>query len=203
MTFWTVFSKTAVDMWEDLLHLMLFNLICFVGGVLIVPLPFLLFGLFGVAYEIGQGNAIKLNHFFGTIRRTWRLAAVWGVINLVIWGIIAYSLFILVQIDSQVAIFLRVSIVGLALIWAVLQPLMLAVYPRLVKPSFKMALQNGGAVIGLAPIRVLFWFVWVSLFLLAAVVVTPIMFFLGLAVVAIFTNRFVEIIIKQHLKAQA
>src|SRR5512139_1616139 len=86
----SILKKSVLDIWEELLYLILFNVICFIGLILILPAPLVLFGLFGTVYEIGEGKGINLGTFWSYARNLWKPAYVWGGLNLVIlviWGI--------------------------------------------------------------------------------------------------------------------
>ena len=83
MLIWTILKKALLDFWEDMLNLIIFNVLWLVGALLIIPYPFMTFGLFYTAYDIGQGKGIKLSTPFKYGKQTWKPAYIWGVINLV------------------------------------------------------------------------------------------------------------------------
>src|SRR5688572_9022397 len=76
--------KSAIDAWDELLLLMVFNIIWVVGTVLVLPWPFVTFALFFTARDIGEGKGVKFNTFVNYGRQTLKPAYIWGGINLVI-----------------------------------------------------------------------------------------------------------------------
>jgi hypothetical protein len=152
---WSIIRKSVSDVWEEMLYLIIFNAIWFIGALLILPLPFVTFSLFATVYDVGEGKGIKLGTFFGHGRQVWKPAYIWGGINLVILLLLWINLSFYAGIDAQWAAIVRIVIVAMAIFWTILQLLALALYPRLVEPRFKLALRNAAAILGLQPLVVL------------------------------------------------
>jgi hypothetical protein len=62
---WIALKQTGADIWDEILSLLIFNVITLVGMVLSIPWPFVTFGLFEMAYDIGQGKGVKFSAFLG------------------------------------------------------------------------------------------------------------------------------------------
>ncbi|HEX9924731.1 MAG TPA: hypothetical protein VGD99_18895, partial [Anaerolineae bacterium] len=61
----TALKNSVLDLWEEMFYALVFSIIWVVGTVLIIPWPFVTFGLFFTVYDVGQGKGIKLSTFFG------------------------------------------------------------------------------------------------------------------------------------------
>lgn len=197
---WTAIKSAAVDIWDEMLYLMIFNVIWVVGTVLIIPWPFVTFGLFAIVYDVGQGKGIKFGTFFRYAARVWKQAYIWGGINIAVLIIWLVNLNFYGDISAQWAGGLQIVILGVGIFWFVLQVVALAIYPRLEEPGFKLATRNAAVIFGRYPLPVL------ALLLVIAVVVA-ISYFLQVllllatvSIIAVVINRMVEAVIKRELQ---
>lgn len=193
----SLLTHIVFDLWDELLYLVIFNVICVFCMVVFPLFPFALFGLFHIAYDIGKGKAIKFSLFFDYAKRTWKLAATWGGINLLVMAILIANLLFYTGIQAQWAVVMRLLILGCIISWAILQLITLALYPRLVEPGFKMALRNAAAVMGLSPVLVFLLTLWIVVVITISLFLPPLAILLAIAAVVIFTNRVVETVVKQ------
>ena len=58
---WTALKQAGGDFWDEFLLLIIFNAVWLLGSLFLLPWPYLTFGLFYTAYEVGQGKAIKFH----------------------------------------------------------------------------------------------------------------------------------------------
>jgi hypothetical protein len=144
---WTALKQTVSEIWEELLYLILFNVIALVGIILIIPWPFVTFGLFEVAYDIGQGKGIKFTTFFTRAAQVWKQAYIWGAINLGAIIVLAVNLNFYANTTASWAAFAQILMMGLSIFWFTLQLIMLPLYPRLEEPGFRLALRNAAVLI--------------------------------------------------------
>jgi hypothetical protein len=54
-----IIKNSASDIWDEMFYLIIFNLIWVVGTLLILPWPFVTFGLFFTAYDIGEARGLN------------------------------------------------------------------------------------------------------------------------------------------------
>jgi len=196
----TALAKALSDLWEEILYLVMFNLFCVIAAIIVLPFPFALFALFAVVYDISKGKVVRISSFFNHIKHTWPQAITWWIVNCGIYFLLGASLLFYEQYGTaQWAVFLRLVTVGLGMLWGLIQLLTLAIYPRLVKPGYKIALHNSVAIIGLSPVNVLLLALISGVILLFTIIVTPLLLFVPFAVIAVFTNRIVEVVVSQHL----
>ena len=224
--FFSALKKTGIDLWDELLLLGIFNIIwvlgtlpgvwlilrgsadglllfILLGVILIIPWPFVTFGLFYIARDVGEGKSIKFMNFFHYARQTWRPAYIWGAVNVIVITVFVINLVFYSGVTTQWASLMQIFMGGLLIVWFVLQLVALPLYPRLQEPSLKLALRNAmivtgrhvGAILGLAVVTVIL--VGISLLLFP-----PLLFFIAIAVVAVLANRIVDEAIARELKRE-
>lgn len=197
---WQVIKQSALDIWDEILFLMLFSLIWFLGTGLIIPWPFVTFGLFFTAYDIGLGKGIKFTTLFVHGRRMWKQAYIWGGINLGALIIVWTNLNFYASFEAPWAAFVRVLFVALAIFWAILQLVVLPLYPRLAEPNFRLALRNAAIVVGRYPLATLILVITVILLGLLSALFPPFAFLAAPAIFAVVANRLVGEIIGRELR---
>ena len=221
-----VIKKSATDVWDELLYMIVFNVVWLVGimpgfivivsgatasflplviiGVLVfwIPLPFATFGLFGIAKDIGDGKGIKFGNFFSHARRMWKPAYIWGGINLVVFVVLWINLNFYGSIEARWAAIAQLFFVAVAIFWVILQLLVLGVYPRLVEPGFKLALRNAAVIMARQPLMILVLLVVIALFIVATRIFAAITFLLPFSVTAVVANNIVETVVSEELERQ-
>ncbi|MFC1976408.1 hypothetical protein ACFLXQ_08410 [Chloroflexota bacterium] len=202
---WHAIKQSAIDIWDEMLYLIVFNVIWLVGTLLIIPWPFVTFALFAIAYDVGQSKGIGFGKFFSYGRQAWKQAYIWGGINLGILIVALVNVSFYSNIAASWAAFLQMLIIGVSIIWFVLQLIALPIYPRLEEPGFKQAVRNAAVLFGRYPLVIL------TIVGLAAILVAvplffgilQILFVLGtFSIIAILMNRMVEAMIKRELKRE-
>jgi len=192
-------KNAGLDFWEELLLLALFNIIWCLGTVLVLPWPFVTFGLFFTVRDIGDGKAIKFTTFFEHARRQWKLAYLWGGVNLAVVLLLGINIRFYNGLETQWAAFLQVLMIAILMIWLVLQLVALPIYPRLEEPTLKLALQNGLVVIGRYPVPMVILIILVGLISLIAVLFPPFLMLSAVALIAVLANRLVAGAIEREL----
>lgn len=196
---WEVIKLAAGDIWDELLHMLIFNAIWLLGSLLILPWPFLTFGLFFTAYDISQGKAIKLNSLFVRPARFWKQAYLWGGTNLLVAFLFWFNLNFYSNFEARWAATFQIVFVALILLWSIWQLLALPMYPRLEKPGLRLALRNAAIVLGRYPLAVLVVVVIVAALLLIAVLFPLFAFFGAGAFIAVLCNRLVGAVVEREL----
>lgn len=197
---WSIIKLAAGDIWDEMLHLLVFNAIWLLGSLLILPWPYLTFGLFFTAYDISQGKAIKLNSLFVRPARLWKQAYLWGAVNLLAALLFWFNLNFYRNFATSWAATIQIVFVALLLLWSVWQLLALPIYPRLEQPGLRLALRNAAIVLGRYPFAVLMLVVIVTLLLLIAVIFPMFAFFGAGAFIVVLCNRLVGTIVERELE---
>lgn len=199
---WSIIKLAAGDVWDEMLHLLIFNAIWLLGSLLILPWPYLTFGLFFTTYDISQGKAIKLNSLFVRPARFWKQAYLWGAINLLAAFLFWFNLNFYSDFATRWAATMQVVFVALLLLWSIWQLLALPMYPRLEKPGLRLALRNAAIVLGRYPVAVLGLVVIITALLLIAVIFPVFAFFGAGAFIAVLCNRLVGVIVERELERE-
>jgi hypothetical protein len=204
---WYVLKNSAIDIWDEMFYLVVFNIIWVLGTCLIIPWPFVTFGLFAVAYDISQGKGINFIAFFVHARQMWKQAYIWGGINLAILFVLWINFTFYFNYGARWTDFTGMFVLGLTVFWIILQLIILPIYPRLEKPGFKLALQNAMIIAARHPLALLFLLIIIvgvgAVTLLLSAITIPISFLIAFSVIAVATNRLVEALIKRELKREA
>ena len=200
---WDVIKKSGGDIWDEILYLIIFNVIWLLGTTLIIPCPFVTFGLFFTVRDIGQGKGIKFVTFFAHAYRMWKQAYIWGGINLLVLVILGINIKFyagFANAGSQWAAFVQIFIWGLTFLWSVVQLVALPLYPRLEKPGFKIAIRNAAILVGRYPLAIITLVVIALLVLAISFIFRIVAILLPIAVIPVVANRMVEAMLERELK---
>ncbi len=189
---WPIIKKTLLYLWDESFYLVIFNVLTVIivaGGPillmtgltgsigalllaapLLLAMPLAIFGLFWLTYQISEGKAVKFSTYFGGAKDLLQPAYVWGGINLGVGFLLAINIVFYRGQGTNWGIYAAAFFAGLSLFWLILQLLALSLYPRLVKPGFKLALRNAMVLLSMRPAAAL------SLLLLALIVIVLGMF---------------------------
>jgi hypothetical protein len=195
--------KAGADVWEELLLLIVFNLIWWVGTLLIIPWPFVTFGLFFVGYDISQGKAIKLTSFFAHARRMWKVAYIWGGVNVFVLAVIASNIYFYAGFAAGWVTTLQVFMIALLTFWLILQLIALPLYPRLEEPSLKLALRNALVIAGHQPLLIFVLVAVLGILGFIAYIFLASLFLFSLAVLAVIATRLVGEAVELELAREA
>lgn len=193
-------KQTAIDMWEEMLYLVLFNFVWIIGTVLVIPFPLVTFGLFFTAYDITEGKSIKIRTFFDHARRMMSEAYIWGGVNLVIFGVLLLNIAFYANIEAQWAVTLRLVMLSITFFWTLFQLIALALYPRLEEPGLKIAYRNTMALIGRYPVPVLVIVLFILFLGLIASFLPATLFLLSFSFIAVFASRLVKSMVEEELR---
>ncbi|HMQ54447.1 MAG TPA: hypothetical protein PKE64_19660 [Anaerolineae bacterium] len=199
MVAWEIAKKTGSDMWDEMLYMIVLNLIWLVGTVLIIPWPFVTFGLFYTVKNIGDGHGIKLGTLFSHGRQTLKPAYIWGGINFSILVAMYFNLQFYAGIQAEWTSFLRLFLLSLGIFWGIFQLVMLALYPRLVRPSFRLALRNAAVITGRHPLAIFTLMIIVGLILGITPFFPAIPLLISFAFIALLTNNVIQILVDREL----
>jgi uncharacterized membrane protein YesL len=202
---WHTIRQSAIDIWDEMFYLIIFNIIWLVGTFLIIPWPFVTFALFAIAYDIGQSKGISLGKFFSYGRQAWKQAYIWGGINLGVMIVALVNIRFYGDITASWAAILQMFLLGVTIFWFIVQLVALPIYPRLEEPSFKLAVRNAAVLFGRYPLVIL-----IIMGLAVALVVAPLLLSIlqillvvgTFSIIAILLNRMVEAMVRKELKRE-
>jgi len=199
---WNIFKKTGTDAWDEMLYMIIFNLIWLVGTVLVLPHPFVTFALVYIVHDIGEMKGIKLSKFFGYGRAMLKPAYIWGGVNLAVLVALGLNIMFYQRFQAQWAGLLQVLFISLIMFWLILQLITLALYPRLVEPSFKLALRNAAVLVGKNPTMILVLIGFLATMIVISLVFPAVIFLITFSMTAVFTNNLVGALVKKAIDEQ-
>jgi uncharacterized membrane protein YesL len=200
---WTAIRQAAVDFWEEILLLVVFNVIWVIGVMLIIPGPFVTFALFAIVYDVGQGKGISLGKFFRYGWQALKPAYIWGGINFVALIMLVVNINFYASIDASWALWLHAIFIGLVLFWGILQWISLPIYPRLEQPGFKSASRNALVIISRYPLFILTLVAWIAIIGILSSFLQILFILIDVSLVALLTNRLVEAAVRRELQRNA
>lgn len=214
---WTILRSTLSDLWEEALWLLAFNVLwalgtlpglwlvasglanarwtlTLLGLVLALPWPLLTFGLYHVAYEVGQGKAIGFGAFFRGGWQMWRQAYVWGGANLLIVTVLVTNATFYNRPGapfgvSAAGFILSGFFIALLMLWLLLQVFVLAMYPRLERPGWRLAMRNALILMFTQPLPTFFVAVLILMLAGLSVLIPALGLLLLMAVIAFLSNQ--------------
>jgi uncharacterized membrane protein YesL len=199
---WTALKQTGSDIWDEMLNLVLFNVVTFIGTILIIPWPFVIFGLFEMVYDVGQGKGIKFTAFFTRAAQVWKQAYVWGGINLGVIIVVLINLNFYGNFEASWAEIAQIIMFGISVFWFVLQLIVLPIYPRLEEPGFRLALRNAAVLMGRYPLPTLTMLLIVGAMIALTIFVRQCSWFLVVGLFsfpAVLCNRMVGAMVRKEL----
>lgn len=203
---WTSLKHVGSDIWDELFNLIVFNVVTLIGTILIIPWPFVTFGLFEMTYDISQGKGIKFTTFFTRAAQVWKQAYVWGGINLGVIIIVAINLNFYGNFVATWASVAQILMLGVAVFWFTLQLVILPLYPRLEEPGFKIALRNAAVLMGRYPLPTLTVFIIVAAMTAFTIYIRQCNLFVVLgyfSFTAVLCNRMVSAMVRKELGDEA
>jgi uncharacterized membrane protein YesL len=196
---WPIIKKSVIDLWDEMLYLVVFNVLWFVGTLLIVPWPFVTFALFYIARDVTDGKGIKWGKFFQYGRGTWRQAYTWGAFNIIVLGLLVFNILFYARYSAQWAALLQLFFVSLTAFWIVLQLMAVALYPNLVEPSLRLATRNAAILMGRHPLVVVFVLAVIIIVLIIAVLFPALIALIAISYIAVLITVMVDVLVEREM----
>ncbi len=189
-----ILKNSFLDIWDEFFYVLIFNLFWLGSVVLILPFPFVTFGLFATFNDIGQGKSIKFGTLFKNIAQLQSQAAIWGATNLLVFMVALLGLYIFGMASPWWII------IGLIFHWTILQLIVLALYSHLKEPDLKTALHDAMVVAGSYPLGIFALIILIVIMGATSLIVPGAIFIGSFTLIIAFTNRLVEAVVAQSKK---
>ncbi len=134
------------DAWASFLELTIWNLLWFVGVLLVVTAPAAMVGLSFACHQLARGEDARWRTFFEGIRQHAWLGYKWGLLNLAVIGVAIVNAQFYAQVAGEWASGLQGVLLGLTMIWLMLQLYVLPVAFQQQRPSLRLALRNSAVI---------------------------------------------------------
>jgi hypothetical protein len=134
------------DAWASFLELTIWNLLWFVGVLLVVTAPAAMVGLSYATHQLGRGEGVSWRTFFVGARQFAWLGYKWGLLNLAVIGVAIVNAQFYAQVAGEWASGLQGILLGLYILWLLLQLYVLPVAFQQQRPSLRLALRNSAVI---------------------------------------------------------
>ncbi len=175
---WDILKKTVLFGWEEIIYLVVYNVLTLValmagpslvvtgvnmssaglmllGSALMFAIPPALFGLFWLTYQISLENAVKFSTYFDGAKQHPKPMVIWGGINLLVVVTLISNIIFYQSLETTWAGYAGIFFYALFIVWIILQLLMLAMYPHLEIPSFRLAMKNSLKLLAINPFAII------------------------------------------------
>jgi hypothetical protein len=196
---WEIIKKSTIDLWDEMLYMVLFNVIWLVGTLLLLPWPFVTFALYFIAIDVADGKGIKWGKFWRYGRENLKSAYIWGGINFVALGLMWFNIVFYSRYNEAWAQILQLFFLSLLAFWLLLQHISVVLYPRLVEPSYKLALRNSAILVGKNPIVSLVVMVLSGALILVSALFPALTFMIVFSYVAIIIANTAHVLLRKEL----
>ena len=186
---WRVIRLAISDFVDDILWLVLLNILWCLAAVTVLGMPLASAGMAWVAAEIGEGKVIGWRTFVDGVRRYWKQAYAWGLLNLVVGGLIGVNLIFYLSQDGAWSTVALVLFVAAGLWWIGTQFYFFPFLMHQEPPSIKTAYRNGLVLMLSRPaLSLVVFFLVLVLAAISAYLLFP-LFLLFFALISVLANR--------------
>ena len=137
-----LFWRIITNSYDVLLSLVLNNLYWFALTLLVLPAPFVAAGLYYSVNKLAVDDYDGWSTFFMGMRLYWLAGLRWFFINLTVIGIMVWDIVFFGQVNEGWALYIRAFILGVVLVWLIIQNYTFPFMLHQEKPSFRTALRN-------------------------------------------------------------
>ncbi len=183
--------------WKDWSNQVLVALAAILLSLTVVLYPLAIFGIYEQALDLSHGVSTGILGFWKGFKGHWRKSLPWGLLNLLVIGILGFNIWFYLNLDHSIALVLMALMFGLLFFWLIWQFYAVSCFFLQEEKKLKIAWKNGLAVLLLQPGYAIL-IALVMLVLVGLSVTTFIPFFLGsVPLIAILGLRAVQATIKQ------
>jgi hypothetical protein len=179
------------DTWQEFGSILIINLFFLLGNILILGGPPATLALFFYGNRIAHGEIANERDFLGAVRTYWGTAWRWGLMNLLVIGLLVADYYLTGRIvaSPNFVQFLQGLYVALLLLWLLLQLFALPFLFEQTEPRVLQALRNAALFVGRNLLFVLVLAFLLVLSLAAGALAFMLTFVFGGALVAFAANR--------------
>jgi uncharacterized membrane protein YesL len=186
-----VLSLAFRDIWQEFWTILIVNLLFLVANILIIPGPPATLALFYYGNKIAHDEPANERDFLQAIRRYWGPAWRWGLLNLLIIGLLTSDYYLVATLTDNVntAALFQGLYVALLTGWLLLQLFTLPFLFEQKEPLVLQALRNAIVFLRRNLIFVVVLSLLLTLSLMAGMLLFMLTFAFGGAFVAFASNR--------------
>lgn len=184
--------------WKDWANQVLVSLVAILLSLTVVLYPLAIFGVYEQALDLSHGIRTGILGFWKGFKGYWRKSLPWGLLNLLVIGVLAFNIWFYLNLDHPFALALMALMFGLLSFWLLWQFYTVSCFFLQEEKKLKIAWKNGLAIFLLQPGYAIL-IALAMLILVGLSVTTFIPFFLGsVPLIAMLGLRAVQATIKQE-----
>ncbi|HEX9331441.1 MAG TPA: hypothetical protein VF896_06120 [Anaerolineales bacterium] len=179
------------DVWQEMWTILIVHLLFLFGNILIIPGPPVTLALFFYGNKIAHGETANERDFLEAIRKYWKPAWRWGLINLSVIGLLTGDYYLIGKMtdNSNMTYFIQGMYITFLAGWLLVQLFTLPFLFEQKHPSVFQALRNAAVFIGRNLILVVVLTLLLGLSLTIGTLAFMLTFVFGGAFVAFASNR--------------
>jgi uncharacterized membrane protein YesL len=179
------------DVWQELWTILIVHILFLLGMILIIPAPPAMLALFSYGNRIAHGETANERDFLEAIRKYWKPAWRWGLINLLMIGVLTGDYYLIGNMagTSNQAYLIQGFYITLLAGWFLLQLFALPFLFEQKQPSVLQALRNAAVFIRRNLILALALTLLLILSLTAGTLAFMLTFVFGGALIAFASNH--------------
>jgi hypothetical protein len=179
------------EVWQELWTILIIQVLFLLGTILIVTAPPVTLALFFYGNQIAHGERTTERDFLQAIRRYWKPAWRWGLINLLTIGVLTGDYYLIGKMvtNSNQANLIQGFYITVLASWLLLQLFTLPFLFEQEQPSVLLALRNAAVFIGRNLILVLVLMFLLVLSLTAGMLAFMLTLVFGGALIAFASNH--------------
>jgi len=179
------------DVWQELWTILIVHILFLLGMILIIPAPPAMLALFSYGNRIAHGETANERDFLEAIRKYWKPAWRWGLINLLMIGLLTGDYYLIGNMagNSNQAYLIQGFYITLLAGWFLLQLFALPFLFEQKQPSVLQAMRNAAVFIRKNLILALALTLLLILSLTAGTLAFMLTFVFGGALIAFASNH--------------
>ena len=179
------------DVWQEMWTIFIVHLLFLLGLILVIPGPPVTLALFFYGNRIAHGERANERDFLEAVRRYWKPAWRWGLLNLLVIGLLTADYYLIgkLAVGSNVLSWVQGLYAALLGGWLLLQFFTLPFLFEQAQPSVRQALRNAAVFIGRNVVFVLVLALLLALSLTAGMLAFMLTLVFGAAFLAFAGNH--------------
>ena len=179
------------DIWQEFWTILVVHVLFLIANLLIIPGPPAILALFFYGNRIAHGELASERDFLEAMRRYWKPAWRWGLLNIVVIGLLTGDHYLIgTLIDTSGTAFFAQSFYRMLLVvWILLQLFALPFLFEQEQPLVSQALQNAAKFVRKNSLFTVVLALLLGLSLLAGTLTFMLTFAVGGALIAFASNR--------------
>jgi len=170
-----------------------------VGSGLLILWPFLTFGLFHAAFEVGEERDLQWRTIFDGGRAVLKDAYVWGLINILLINLLLSNIQFYTNPASPMSDTIGGAILGsifltITALWILWQPLVIALHSRGNSDGLLSTYKDAWAMVLADPVEIFIMLILNLILVTIGLLIPPIGFLVSFSAITVFSNRTVKVL---------